>query len=102
MNADKAIECLIDADKWLIEGWAEERAIGSSDIFDHIGSFMHVDSTYNISIIGIFREIKLNKLLSTNDKWLALEGISSGLGEVACHLGFIDKYRVSCTVSNGE
>ena len=90
----KMIDALLDADRNLVEGWAEARALGKSDIFDHVSLFMTVNSKHNITILNIFNSISENKKLTTNEKWLAIEGISCGLGHVACAIGFIGKYRV--------
>jgi len=89
------IDALLDADKRLVEGWAEARCLGRSDYFDIVSSFMDVDSKYNVSILDVFESVKENTNLTTNNKWCALESLAYGLGEVACKLGFIGKYRVT-------
>lgn len=90
----KMIDALLDADKKLVEGWGEARALGRSDIFDNISSFMSVDCNYNVSILDVFNSVRDNDNLSVNSKWTALESIAYGLGEVACKLEFIGKYRI--------
>lgn len=91
----KMIDALLDADSRLVDGWGEARMLGRSDTFDHVKLFMDVNCKYNITILSVFRSVSANAKLSTNDKWHALEGLAAGLGEVACKLGFIGKYRIS-------
>jgi len=91
----RMMDTLLDADIRLVEGWEEARMLGRSRAFDHVSTFMKVDCKYNITILSVFRSLDENKSLSTNHKWHALEGLAAGLGEVACRLGFIGKYRIN-------
>lgn len=91
----RMIDTLLDTDIRLVDGWAEARMTGRSDAFDHVSSFMEVNCKYNITILSILRSVGGNDTLSTNHKWHVLECLTAGLGEIACKLGFIGKYRVS-------
>tara|TARA_R110001606_G_scaffold199549_1_gene347311 strand:+ start:186 stop:464 length:279 start_codon:yes stop_codon:yes gene_type:complete len=80
------IDCMLDADKRLQEGYEELRAVGSNYYCEELLQFLPLNSTP--TILNLFTAINESEVNNTV-KVFALEGLASGLAEIAMELGFI-------------
>ena len=86
MNKQQAIDCMIDADKRLQEGYLELKMCGSNRFCEALVQFVPLTSIP--TIINLFQAIK-DSDKSDTVKVVALEGLAAGLSEIAMELGFV-------------
>tara|TARA_R110000850_G_scaffold249366_1_gene374287 strand:+ start:497 stop:784 length:288 start_codon:yes stop_codon:yes gene_type:complete len=86
MNKSQIIDCMIDADKRLQEGYGEIKAVGKNYYCEDLLQFLPL--TKIPTIINLFQAIK-DSDESYIVKVFALEGLASGLSDIATALGFI-------------
>lgn len=88
MDKFQIIDCMLDADKRLQEGYGELIAVGSNYYCEGLLQFLPI--TRIPTILNLFGAIK-DSDASYTVKAFALEGLASGLSEIAEEIGFIKK-----------
>lgn len=86
MNNLQIIDCMLDADKRLQEGWGELKAIGKNDYCEVLLDFISLDSTP--TIINLFNAVRESSK-SNAFKIFALEALASDLSVIATDIGVI-------------
>ena len=90
MNKFEIIDCMLDADKRLQEGYGELRAVGKNEFCEELLQFLPLNSTP--TILNLFAGInKSDKPRAV--KVFALESLASGLSEIAIVTGLIKESK---------
>ena len=88
MNKLQAIDCMLDADRRLQEGWVELEAIGKNNYCEGALEFISLGSIP--TILNLFYAIRASDKSNTL-KVFTLEALACGLSEIAIELGFIEQ-----------